>query len=231
MTPLENQIKSLLEAVEAYSTGHGGDQSRAALAATDELRLWLHYFATHHPSVCARELLAGARAAILESIGCISLGIGRGAISAIRLQIDLLLGFTFFSDHPKEWERVEQTGDGFMLKSDIHKYLDEMTPGFKNRLQMIESSSGLSLSEIYRVLSAHIHGQSPYTMPHHGKLEELVLSVETLDSIVELQRRSTLATSNYLTAVYAPQWTALPPEVVKRVRESLSEKQKPLFFV
>jgi len=106
-----------------------------------------------------------------------------------------------------------------------------MTIGFKARISLIENASKITLTHVYRVLSAHIHGQSPYTMPRVGELEELILDESMMNSILDLQIQSTLALSNYLSAIYAPQWTALPPQIVERVRNTLTAKQRPLFFV
>jgi hypothetical protein len=195
-----------------------------------ELQLWIHFFETHFSSCCATEMLSGARSAIQEAAGYIALGLGRASVNAIRLQIDLLLGFTFFCDHPREWQRVVQTGDGFMLRSDIHRYHEEVTVGFKSRVALIEAASGLTLPGVYKVLSAHIHGQSPYTMPRTGQLDELVLNPLMMESIVELQSQSALVVSNYMAAIYSPQWAAVPSEVVQRVQGTLSEAQRPLFF-
>src|SRR4051794_29547794 len=106
MTQLPEQLREMLEAAEVHGESGGLARGQTALQEADDLRLWIHYFETHHPCLCARELLSGARAAILETVVYITIGFGRGAINSMRLQIDLLLGFTYFCEHPREWARV-----------------------------------------------------------------------------------------------------------------------------
>lgn len=230
MKPLSKQVEETITGMQMHSSQHGLVHGQCTLEAVKEVGLWIHYFETYHRYICARELLSGARAAIAETVGYVSVGLGRAAMGAIRVQIDLLLGFTFFCDHPREWEKVQQTGDGFMLKRDIQRYHEETTTGFRARLPLIETATRATLTDVYQVLSAHIHGQSPYTIPRVGELKELILDERMMASIVDLQAKSTLVLSNYLSAIYAPQWTALPPQVVQRVRNTLTEKQRRAFF-
>ena len=181
-------------------------------------------------SETALDLLNGTQAAALETVAYAYLGLGRAAITAIRLQIELLLGYTYFKDHPVEWDKVRRTGDGFVLFSAVENYHKEMDRTLAARLGMIDQKAPPNLRRIYRILSAHVHGQSPYTLPKAGPLESTVLGADLMTSIVEMQQQSMDALSCFLVAVYAGQWPQLPPKFVSRVSQALTPKQRRVFF-
>src|SRR5689334_21553669 len=79
----------------------------------EELGEWSVYYQANFSSSTSKDLLAGFHSASLETATYICLGLSRAALSAIRLQVDLLLGFSFFCDHPREWEKLVTTGEGF----------------------------------------------------------------------------------------------------------------------
>ena len=159
--------------------------------AVDDLAAWIDHFRSIAKSETAIELLEGVQAATLEVVTYAFLGLGRAAITAIRLQIDMVLSYTYFKDHPVEWETVKGTGDGYMLIRDINKYHGEIDSNFNTRIGYLNNKPGRSLHDIYHILSAHIHRQSPYTLPALGPLESIVLDLEMMNSIIELQRQST----------------------------------------
>lgn len=230
MSDLKSQANELINSLTTRTSAHGITDGQSAIKSVDELRAWLHFYQSHATTKNARELLDGTQAAILESIGYITLGLGRAALSAIRTQIDLLLCFTYFSDHPREWSKVTTSGDGFKLRSDIYAYHKDMDKKFGARLTMIEQVSQPTLEDIYRTLSAHIHGQAPLTMPSISKISQLVSTEETIGSILDIQHKSSIALSNFLVAIHASEWTSLPKPIIDRVRALLSEKQRPQFF-
>ncbi len=230
MTLIADQTNECLSEVRDFVNNGGAQYCEAAIAAVSETIGWIHYFQATNGERHATELLAGARASAIEAASYISLGLGRAAITAIRGQVDLLLGFTYFRDHPAEWEFVERTGDGFRLRSAIHRYHEETTPGFASRWSMIRDKSKYQLPKLYQILSSHIHGQTTLTIPKSNQLKEVVTTAAYVRSIVELQLETTIALSNFLTAVYAPQWPELPIAIVTRVRNLLSPNQRPEFF-
>ena len=63
-----------------------------------------------------------------------------------------------------------------------------------------------------------------------GEIEELVMPNEFIESLIDLQAKTTIALSNYLGALYAEDWPALPPEVITRLRSTLSDPQRLIFF-
>ena len=194
-----------------------------------ELLLWVDYLQAGMPDCSGKALLSGARASMLETVAYIGLSLGRAAILSMRTQIDLLLGFSYFFDHPREWEAVCCTGDGFKLKTDILKYHHDK-PGFKKKLSMIEAHEKYSLNEVYRILSAHIHGQSPLTLPKAGCFDELLYTPSFCASLIELQQEVTRGISNFLLVVFLNDNTQSPEDVMARVKRSLTLKERQVVF-
>jgi hypothetical protein len=230
MTAVDDQTNRCLGRIQGFVSAGGTGHGEAAVAAVSEIISWLSYFESSTVDAHAAELLSGARASVIEAVAYVSLGLGRAAITAIRGQIDLLIGYTYFHDHPAEWEMVERTGDGFKLRSAIYRYHEETTPGFKLRLGLIQENARFDLSKLYQILSAHIHGQTTLTIPQSNSLDEVVSPTAFVASIVELQKETAIALSNFLAAVHAPHWPELPEEIVRRVKNSLSSQQRPKFF-
>ena len=200
------------------------------MTAVNDLAAWIMHFRTISTSKTAEELLNGAQAAALETVAYTFLGLGRAAVTAMRLQIELVLGYTYFKDHFVEWDRVRMTGDGFMLFTAVQNYHHESNKTFAARLDMMQKGALPTLREVYRTLSAHVHGQSPYTLPKVGPLQSTVLGMDLMKSVVEMQTHSMDALSCFLVATYAAEWPQLPPRFVSRVSKSLTPKQRRLFF-
>lgn len=224
------QLRDLSAAVQNHWTVSGEPLALATASAADDLALWLVHFRSMALSPTASDLLSGTQAAALDTIAYAFLGLGRAAITSIRLQVELLVGYTYFKDHPVEWDAVRQTGDGFMLVSAVIKYHREIDPTLTDRMQMASQRLSPTLQQMYRILSAHVHGQSPYTLPKSGPLQTIVVNEATMKSIAELQIRSIDAVSSFLVAVYAHDWPQLPAKFVSRVARGLTPTQRGKFF-
>lgn len=230
MSQLKVQFNELINYI---SNNNKEDSLLLMNQATDscsELLIWLDCLATHFQSSTALELLNGARSSMLEAVAYIGIGFGRATITAIRSQIDLLLAFTYFCDHPQEWDVVQKTGNGFMLRSDIHKYHQETKTNFTKKLALVDASEENSLTKVYRILSAHIHGQSPLTTPKSGHFKELFSSHEFITSLIELQQQVDRCLSNYLAVIFMEMNISPPSHVESRIKEQLTTKQRRIVF-
>ena len=227
---VKHQLENLEKALSAHQAAVGEELVREIIPAVEDFAVWIANFRSVADSDIAQDLLRGAQAAALEVISYTFLGLGRAAITAIRLQIDMILGYSYFKDHPIEWEKVKQSGDGFMLFSAIQAYHREIDRNLGQRLTSIEQRSPYTLNKLYRILSAHVHGQSPFTLPNLGPLESTVLSVGLMETTVEMQKQTTDALTCYLVAVYAKQWPQLPKQFVTHVSRLLTPRQRPIFF-
>lgn len=229
MASNQDELAGILSKLQGFITSDGVALLEQGLSDTKELLLWIHYFRSHHGSKGATELLDGCQAAALEAVTYIGLGLSRAAISAIRLEIDLLLAFSFFCDHPKEWLRLQNTGDGFKLRSDIYNYHKEVDKEFGQRLTMIDHAQKKSLEQVYRHLSSYIHGQSPLTTPKSITVSDMVGTPAFAASVLVVQKETTVCLSNYLLAVHARDWSELPTEIVQRAATLLGSKKADFF--
>jgi hypothetical protein len=228
---IEPQLSDALSRLEAHIRTDGAQHAADAAEAVADLLIWIQHFRTVAGADSASELLVGARAAAAESVAYTAFGLGRAAIGAIRCQIDLMTAYTYFKDHPVEWRHLAETGEGFMLPSAVERYHRDMDSAFGQRLDWIENSGGARLPKVYRLLSAHIHAQSSYTLPTFSKVSDVVTSdSKYISSIIELQRVTTDALSNYLVALYSARWPELPESIVRSVSANLASKYRAEFF-
>lgn len=234
MASFEAQLKDACVAIAAHVSGAGPGLGGDCISAAEPVLSWIDWYERCRPTSHALELLNGARAAVLEATSYVGLGLARAALTAIRAQIDLVLGFTYFREHPAEWRLVNWTGDGFKLRSEIVKYHREIEPGrggFKDRLGIIDQQNKPTLETCYRTLSAHVHGQSANTLPKTGSVCELIATVQTLGDVVVLQKQTATALSGYLLTLHAREWNELPPALVAWGKAVLTQDQHKLFFV
>ncbi len=229
MSVTAKQLVLATSLVESHSKGDGLVLASKMEKATAPILVWLHWYGSHRVPLAAGDLLPGTHASVLESIAYVSMGLGRAALTAIRTQIDLVLSFTYFKDHPIEWTRVTTSGDGFVLRGDVYTYHKTTDKGFASRLAAIEAKANLSLETLYKTLSAHIHGQSPFTVPNSKEIKDLVWSKPKLESVVKIQEQVAEALSNFLMSVHSKEWVDLPPALVAEKQKLLGDKQKEFF--
>lgn len=210
--------------------GDGVNRIDTIVDQCGELLDWLTWLQIRFPDASAIELVAATRASLLEACAYSSLGLARAAISALRTSVDTILSFTYFSEHHVEWDIVNDTGNGFMLRSHIDAYHKNRSPLFGRRIDLLNRLSDKSLNDLYRIMSAHIHAQSLLTIPRAGRFEDLVANSDVLDSLSELQGETVRATSDYLAAVYATDVMTLPDRCRHRLARTLNAKQHSLFF-
>lgn len=217
-------------AVDATVKAHGSDLGEQCGANSQRLIEWVHWYRTKRRAEWCLDLLTGVEASVREAVGCVALGLGRAAILAIRTELDLLLAYTYFHEHPAEWRRVCQTGDGFKLKAELVRYHGDLTPGFGPRRDVLETAAPPSLDEIYRKLSAHVHGQSIHSFPKVHELKDLVWTERALKEVVEMQAQAARAMSFFLLAVHGYELTEIPQPFIDDATKLLSEKQERVFF-
>ena len=194
------------------------------------LLAWLEYLRTSEATGAADALLNGVQGAIIETAGCLTLGLVRPALSSLRLQVDMTLSWLYFKDHPVEWGHLRDTGRGFQSKSDVWSYVSEHYPQFKTRFVELERVKSRREADPYRLLSAHIHGQTDFTAPTVGPLSGLVAERRLCDECVELQGEVSEYLSDVLLSAYGDEWASLPSCAREQIERRLNPKQKTKFF-
>ncbi len=207
---MKQQLSILAQGIQKNCDGDGAEHiARAEAAATPQV-LWLSYIEEHQLTGTADCLVNGAYSAIRESAICIALGLVRPAVGAMRLQIDLALGWLYFRHHPVEWDRVQRSGDGFKLKSEILQYLKDNFHHFGHRFTLLEQRRTRDLEDPYRLLSAHMHAQSESTVPQIEEPSSLLAQGPERAEAISLLRECSEYINDLYWCVFSEKRYSLP---------------------
>jgi hypothetical protein len=227
----KTQLEELTSLVIQNSIGHGEEIIARGEGSSYLLMLWLDHLRSTQLTGNADCLLDGATSAVREGVSCLALGLVRPALNSIRLQIDLVLAWLYFKDHKVEWDRVQETGDGYKLKSDIFKYLCESHKSFNTRFSLLANCKSRTLHDPYRVLSAHIHGQSEPAIPKITMPIDIVASYTLQLQALELQKESAEYLNDILWCINAEHWTRVPEPLLEAITTRFkSPAQRVSFF-
>jgi hypothetical protein len=217
------------QALSVRSAAHASSDGPALLEEMDSasklLVAWTNYCAGASANTSAKVLLDGAQAAAREAAGCVALGLARPALFSLRAQIDMMMAWLFYRDHPVEWRHAERTAGDAKLRADVVKYLNTFIPRFKERFAILLSRRTRRSEEPYGILSAHVHSLTPTTVPRLSGLQSLVATKTLLNECVAIQADVNEYLSDTLVAVYATMWSDLPDVVRAGVRSRLSAPQ------
>ncbi len=131
------ELDQLIVEVAQFGANRGHTQLDQMVVAVQDVTDWLQHFRTTRNGT-ANELLDGIQASVLEAVAYSAMGLARSSLAAIRQEIELTLAYTFFKDHPVEWERVRNTGDGFRLPAEVRKYHSEQSRDLASRIHFID---------------------------------------------------------------------------------------------
>ncbi|MFE0843114.1 hypothetical protein [Achromobacter insolitus] len=228
---IKASLQQLAEQIRVYCDTDGEATVISAQDSAKAQLLWLDFLQDSQLTGSADSLLEGARSAIRECAVCAAIGLARPAILAMRLQIDLALGWLYFKDHPREWERVHRTGDGFKLKADTLKYLGDHFESFPHRFGILKAIRTRPIEDPYRLLSAHVHGQSESTLP----VVDTPLSVLCSAQVRAESLKILAATSEYISDIYwsvfADDKYAVPGDLKNELHQRfMSQLQRASFY-
>lgn len=225
------QTLRLVKAVEDHNSTRGAVVCEAAHVAALPLLHWLDYLRKSAATGCCDEFLGGMKSAIVETCACLALGLVRPAIFSLRGQIDILLSWVYFRDHPVEWNHLQENGEGFMLKRDVLQYLEEYCHNFKLRFSTLVSAKTRREADPYRVLSAHVHSQSPLVLPSYKHLESLVAPEKKIRECIALQQDVAEYLGDILLAIFADKWASLPSAILAPAKARLGADKAAKVFV
>lgn len=230
-SPVKEQLTELSKLTLANCDGRGVDIVTRGESASRLLVIWLQYLRMSHATGIADTLIDGVASAVREGIACLALGLVRPALYSMRLQIDLSLTWLYFKDHPVEWRRVQETGEGFKLKTELLKYLGEYYARFGNRIGLLRDCKTRTLDDPYRLLSAHIHGQSELAIPQVQRLQDIVATPQAQDEVLELQRECAEFINDVFWSIFADRWASVPAELMTTLQGRFrSPDQRVAFF-
>ena len=142
----------------------------------------------------------------------------------------MIMGWLYFKDHEVEWNHLRDTGRGFKTKAQVLKYVGDHWPRFQTRFKLLEQHKTREEEDPYRLLSAHIHGQTDFTTPSVGPLVELVANRSLCAECVVLQRIVAEYVGDVMLAMYGDQWTSLPATVKAGLDSRLNAKERAALF-
>jgi hypothetical protein len=209
----------------------GNELCEAMERAARPQLLWLHYLLGHRDTGTARCLIEGVESAIREGAACLILGLARPALNSLRMQIDLTLSWLYFKDHPVEWEQIQQTGENFKLKKELLQYLKDWHPKFGARIGTLLQIKRRKLSDPYRLLSAHMHGQNELSIPNIVSPTDALAKPEILAEVPLIQVECCEYLSDILWAVFGDHWRAVPTDLMSDLDgRFVTKAQKADFF-
>src|ERR1700676_2613843 len=96
----EDRVEELRLAINDHFAKHKANYLNNCIDATKLLLIWLGYLRSSVSRNVADRLLDATQATCIEVAGCLSNGFVRPAIFSIRSQLELLLAWVYFNDHP-----------------------------------------------------------------------------------------------------------------------------------
>lgn len=217
---VQAQTAALLAAVT--STSHSEGVSIVANFETKSQLIlsWIDYFETEETRHTCDELLIALRASLLEAAACLSLGLVRSSVYAIRLELELLLAWLYFNDHPVEWSKASTGGTDFPLRKQNLSYLERYSTGFDKRFELLKKNSKRTNKDPYHLLSTFVHGSAIHAMPGFENLAEVVQDSGSIQACLSLQEDVAEYLSDVASCWFYSKWHDLP----ELVRADLSAR-------
>lgn len=219
------ETKSLLTALTQRLTTDGAEVGFKIYKASDQLLEWLDYLRASEATGQCDDFLDGLRASIVEVVGCGAAGLIRPAIFSMRAQVDIILSWLYFKDHPVEWAKVEDTSEGFVLKRDALEYLKQYVPRYEPRFAQLLAKRSRTEADPYKLLSAHIQAQRVSVLPTHRKLETLVGPLTRSIELAVLQAEIAEYISDVLLSCFGHKWASLPQNIAESARLRLGTEK------
>ncbi|MCC5051995.1 hypothetical protein [Xanthomonas campestris] len=228
---IQSQLKELADLAHKTCLSEG-TQVWNAMEKAGHLHLrWNTHLRANHLTGTADSLLIGAGAAAREAAACVSLGLVRPALNSLRAQIDLNMAWLYFKDHPIEWKFIQATGDNFKLKKDLLEYFRIWSPSFGQRWGILTERSTRPPPDPYRILSAHMHGQSEHVIPVVEKPADLVAPASLRTDAVTLQEACSEYISDLFWCLFADEYQSIPTDLQEAlVQRFKNARQRATFF-
>ena len=184
----KKQALELTSAISKFSADHAEGLLQSVESSAVLLLHWLEHIHKYGRTKIADELIYATGAAVREAAAMIAIGAVRPCLFSMRAQIDLVLGWMYFKDHPVEYAMLQRSGDGFRLKRDVLSYLKEAFPGYGDRIGILTQIATRKEIDPYRLLSAHIHAQSNHVAPKVDSLKDIVSELAFAEECVSIQK-------------------------------------------
>jgi len=218
----DQMVNDLLVAVTLHASSHKGAYLEQVTAATHTFRIWLSFLRATISTHIADAMLDATQATIIEIAGCLSLGLVRPAIFSIRTQIELLLAWVYFNDHPVEWRHIQGHLRDYPMRARLLQYMNNNNERFQPRFQMLLRKRTRRTEDPYGLLSVHVHSSSTFASPQVVPLPALIGGATACSECIEMQVEVGEYLNDTMGAWYADRWVDFPPEVRAAVQARLS---------
>lgn len=182
------QNSGLAKAVIDFSNSEGEGVLDEYETSSRLLLCWISVLRQHYLTGTADELLFAVASALREAAALSALGLVRPVLFSLRAQADLMLSWIYFKDHPVEYRLLCRTGDGFVLKKEAIKYFADNHFSFSEKFGVLNGCAERKEPDVYRLLSAHVHSQSPFVVAEVKNLKDIVRSRKLVGQCCLLQK-------------------------------------------
>lgn len=225
------QVVELTDSINSFSSQFGELICDEVEKNSSLLLRWLQYLGAYHLTGTADSLILAVGPAVREVAAMLAVGATRPALFSLRAQIDLVLTWLYFKDHSVEWNYVNSTGDGFKMKKDLIQYLATHYESFGLRYGILKNIKIRKEEEPYRLLSAHIHGQSSVVLPNGNKLSDSIRDESECRDCVGAVFAVTEYLNDIFLSIYADRWTSLHKDIQDSlITRFISPEQRANFF-
>jgi hypothetical protein len=183
----ETQLNNLINEIETFRNANGVSALAQFQDNAKILLTWVSRLNTYFRTGVADELLLAVASSIRESAAFAAIGAVRPCLFSLRAQTDLLLSWLYFKDHPVEYETLKRTGDGFILKKEALKYFSDNFSNFSTKFAALNQIANRQESDPYRLLSAHIHSQSPFVISSTNNLQDVIRPIAMVNECSKIQ--------------------------------------------
>jgi hypothetical protein len=209
----ESRVEELIAAINVHFATHKAAYLENCVNATKLLLTWIGYLRSSVSREVADRLLDAIQATCIEVAGCLSIGFVRPAVFSIRSQLELLLAWVYFNDHPVEWQYAQINLDEYPMRAENLKYMRSHSDRFLERFALLLKCKKRREDDPYGLLSVHVHSVSAAAAPSIGELRTLVQDKKRCDECVELQKEVAEYLTDVLAAWYADHWHDFPVDI------------------
>lgn len=227
----KTQIKNLISKADAFASTNG---EKILIEYEKKSRLlisWIQILKLHCRTGTADELLESVSSTIREAAAFAAIGAVRPCLFALRAQPDLLLSWIYFKDHPVEYASLCRTGENYILKKEALKYMSDNYERFSIRFGVMSQTISRKYQDPYRLLSAHIHSQSPFVISEITDFTDIIREIKLVEECAVAQWEVAEYLSDILFSLTLFSYHALPEAVKENINLRITtDGHKKLIF-
>ena len=224
-----SEVEFLLNGVTNFLKADGVDICTKFHNKIEPILEWNDYIVASELTGTCDEYALALKSSFVETAACLSLGMVRQAMFSQRSQIDIMLSWIYFKDHPIEWNRLEYLGKGFISRQFVIDYLNENVLKFNSRFINLNSKKTRA-HDPYQIISAHIHNQSTLTLGSASSLAHVIGNRNLIEEVLQMQEYVCEFMEDILVSIFAQKWASLPSRRLSALRTRLGPEKAAAVF-